>query len=197
MSASFTATLGPNVTFQDPSGSILLTPITKLTLAVTTAAAGTEAEGSASVNDGTLEMLLSVPTGPKGDDATLTPATRESLGGVIVGGGFGLGSDGTIVVNESISALSGTALAFSTDGSRSAVTLTPSEATTLTLSGGKAGVLHELILIVKQGDTPFAVTLPANATLVGNVTVADTANAVSMIRFVTVDGGTTYLASTY
>ena len=108
MSASFTATLGPNVIFQDPSGSLLLTPITNLTLAVSTGASGTDASGSATVKDGTLEMSLTVPQGPKGDDATLTAATHTALGGVIVGGGFGLGSDGTIVVNDTVTALSGT-----------------------------------------------------------------------------------------
>lgn len=197
MTASFTATLGPNVTFQDPSGSILLTPITNLTLEVSTAAAGTDASGSATVKDGTLEMSLEVPQGPKGDDATLAAATRTTLGGVIVGGGFGLGSDGTIVVNDTVTALSGTELKFSTDGSRSIVTLTPTEAVTLTLSGGKAGVLHEIILVVTQGATPFAVTLPANAVVLNGAAVADTASAVSAIRFFTVDGGTTYLASVY
>lgn len=165
--APFTATIGPNVTIKDSGGATLLTPITGLSLSVTGVSSSTPASGSATVAGNVLEMSLSIPAG--------------SVGGAVT----------------DIGTLTDAVIAMTSDGSRVAYVLTPGADTTLTLSGGVAGKLCEAILEVKQGATAYTVTLPSNATVIGTVSVAATANAITYLRFITTDGGTTYTVSTY
>ena len=176
MSEQFDIVLGPNVTFTTEAGSTLLSSITSASLTVNSVESTVPATGSASVNasTGSLDFVLNIPQGTKGNDGTPAP------------------------VGTPISALTGTNIAMSTDGSPVAYNLVLSENITLTLSAGVIGKLSEAILIITQPAAgAIVVTLPSNATAVGTVAVSTAASATTILRFITIDGGATYFVSTY
>jgi len=85
------------------------------------------------------------------------------------------------------------ALSFPSSGSRAYdVTLTAN--CSFSLSGGAAGELQTVTLVVRGGAGGFTAALPANVKWKGGAapTLDTSANSLNVIRFVTSDGGTTY-----
>lgn len=120
-------------------------------------------------------------------------ATKTQLGGI---GPQGPAGPAFTVPVKTIAAAGVTqALAFPSTGS-SAFDLTLSANLTLTLSGGVAGQLQELTLVLRQPTTgtPFMISLPNSVNWAGGSapTVGSTLGSITVITFATSDGGATY-----
>ena len=102
-------------------------------------------------------------------------------------------SAAAVPVSTVVTSGSSQALAFASSGSRAYdVTLTAN--CTFSVSGGVAGELQTVTVIIRGGNGGFSVTLPSNVKWKGGTapTVDTSAGSINVIRLQTSDGGTTY-----
>ncbi|WP_035979757.1 collagen-like protein [Kozakia baliensis] len=124
------------------------------------------------------------PTGPQGAAGATGPAGKD-----------GTNASAAVPVTANTSPGSSLALAFAATGDV-AYDVTPTQALTLSLSGGVAGQFQILRLVIRQPSSGgFAVTLPTGVKYAGGAapTVSTTAGQITVLTFATDDGGVTYL----
>jgi hypothetical protein len=89
----------------------------------------------------------------------------------------------------------GATFAVTAAGEVATYDITTTKALTLSLSDGTSkGYRHIIEVWVRQGATGYAVTLPTGVKWASGTapTIATTANSISILRFMTVDGGATW-----
>ncbi|GBR00583.1 hypothetical protein [Acetobacter oeni] len=120
-----------------------------------------------------------------------TTTLSAALAAAAASGSGGSSTTATVPVTTTTSPGASYPIAYAASGSV-AYDVTPSQALALTLSGGTAGQEQRITVVIRQGATGYAVTLPAGVIWAGSTpAVSTTAGQATILTFYTDDGGAT------